>query len=98
MESTVAFGSQNQFDNGFFLKVVGDIRRCLKLQTFPPTDRLAACSLITYRDSLSMRLMFTCLCPCGSTAFYGSELWHLRNRKLLDFGRMWNKSIRRIWK
>jgi len=31
------------------------------------------------------------------TAFYGCELWHLRNRKLLDFGRMWNKSIRRIW-
>ena len=25
------------------------------------------------------------------------ELWHLRNRKLLDVGRMWNKSIRRIW-
>ena len=33
-------------------KVVGDIRRCLNLQTFPPTDRLAACSLITYRDSI----------------------------------------------
>jgi len=31
------------------------------------------------------------------TAYYGCELWHLDNRKLLYFGWMWNKSIHRIW-
>ena len=44
-------------------------------------------------DCLVKYRLFRSFC----TAFYGCELLHLRNRKLLDFGRMWNKSIRRIW-
>jgi len=31
------------------------------------------------------------------TSFYGSELWHLSNAKLVNFGITWRKSVRKIW-
>ena len=43
-------------------------------------------SIVKYR-------LFSSYC----TSFYGSELWHLSNAKLVNFGITWRKSVRKIW-